>query len=43
MSSILSTHVKRLSDVLRVGAEDQIEESKNKLESAKDLYQGLLS
>ena len=43
MSSILSTHVKRLSHVLRVGAEDQIEESKNKLESAKDLYQGLLS
>ena len=43
MSSILSTHVKRLSYVLRVGAEDQIEESKNKLESAKDLFQGLLS
>ncbi|WP_455369053.1 hypothetical protein [[Eubacterium] cellulosolvens] len=43
MSSILSTHVKRLSDVLRVGAEDQVEESKNKLESAKDLFQGLLS
>ncbi|TRO58225.1 hypothetical protein E2P64_03900 [Candidatus Bathyarchaeota archaeon] len=43
MSSILSAHVKRLSDVLRIGAEDQIEESKHKLESAKDLYQGLLS
>jgi hypothetical protein len=43
MSSVLSMHVKRLGSVLRVGAEDQVEESKNKLESAKDLYEGLLS
>jgi len=43
MSSILSMHVKRLGNVLRSGAEDQIEESKNKLESAKDLYSDLLS
>lgn len=43
MSSILSMHVKRLGSVLRSGAEDQVEESKNKFESAKDLYGGLLS
>lgn len=35
--------MKRLGNVLRLGAEDQVEESKNKLESAKDLYSGLLS
>ncbi|MBS7622868.1 hypothetical protein KEJ39_04235 [Candidatus Bathyarchaeota archaeon] len=29
--------------VLRLGAEDQVEESRNKLESSKDLYSGLLS
>ena len=43
MSSLLSLHVKRLGEVLRFGAEEQVDESKTKLEFASDLYDDFLS
>lgn len=43
MSSLLSLHVKRLGEVLRFGAEEQVDESKTQLESASDLYEDFLS
>lgn len=43
MSSLSSLQVKRLGEVLRLGAEEQVDESKTKLESASDLYDDLLS
>jgi len=43
LSSTISLHVRRLGDILRRGAEDQVDESKSQLESVKGLYEDLLS
>jgi len=43
LSSALSMQVKRLGEVLRKGAEEQVDESKTKLESARNLYDEYIS
>jgi hypothetical protein len=43
MSSILSIHIKRLNEVLRKGAEEQVDEFGGKLEAAKGLYEDFIS
>jgi len=43
LSSLLSVAVKQLADVLRKGAEEQVDESKTKLDAAKELYDGFIS
>jgi len=43
LSSLLSFHFKRLGEALRFGAEEQVDESKTKLEFASGLYDDFLS
>jgi len=42
ISSLLSSHVKRTGELLKAGAESQVDDSRGRFEAAKDLYDKLL-